>query len=107
MNPIYLDLHIHTSNDPDSPNSNYNLNTLKSGVEKIAGGNNYLISFTDHNFINETVYIDAIKFFSNLILGVELHIRNYSEAPSYHCHILFNIQEINTIEIRNINKILN
>ena len=102
MNPIYLDLHIHTSDDPDSPNTNYNLNDLKTGVEKFAGVENCLISITDHNFINETVYIKAVSVFLNLILGVELHIRNYPEAPLYHCHMLFNVQEINADVIKNM-----
>ena len=65
-----------------------------------------LISITDHNFINETVYLNATVLFLNLILGAELHIRNYPDAPPYHCHILFNIQSINTDEIRKINTIL-
>jgi hypothetical protein len=106
MNPIYLDVHIHTSDDPDSPNTNYNLSKLKIGVEKYANEQNCLLSITDHNFINEPVYLKAVNCFSNLILGVELHIRNYPEAPSYHCHILFNVPEINADVIQNINKIL-
>jgi hypothetical protein len=106
MNPIYLDVHIHTSDDPDVPNTNYNLSKLMIGVEKYANEQNCLLSITDHNFINEPVYLKAVNCFSNLILGVELHIRNYPEAPSYHCHILFNVPEINADVIQNINKIL-
>jgi len=106
MNPIYLDLHIHTSQDPDSPNKNYDLKTLKSKLECCAGGDSYLISLTDHNFINETIYLRAVDCLANLILGVELHIRNYKDSPPYHCHILFNVEQINAEKIRAINKIL-
>ena len=90
MNPIYLDIHIHTSDNPDSLNTSYDLASLESAIESICGGDNYLVSFTDHNIVNEKVYVKAIKELANIILGVELHIRNYTQAPPYHCHILFN-----------------
>lgn len=106
MNPIYVDIHIHTSDNPDSLNLHYDLRTLKRGIESIAGGDNYLVSITDHNVVNEKVYIQAVSELANIILGVELHIRNYPEAPPYHCHILFNLKKINTDEIRKINNIL-
>ena len=106
MNPIYLDIHIHTSYNPDSLNTNYDLVALKNGIESISGGQDYLVSLTDHNVINEKVYLRAINELANIILGVELHIRNYLEAPPYHCHILFNLDQITAVNIRKINKIL-
>jgi len=106
MNPIYLDIHIHTSDDPDLLNLNYDLKTLKNGIESIAGSDNYLVSLTDHNVINEKIYLQAVNHLANLILGVELHIRNYPEAPPYHCHILFNLEQITAIEIQKINRSL-
>lgn len=40
----------------------------------------------------------------NVLIGVELHVKKYDDAPSYHCHIIFNeyvtkegIDEINAI----------
>ena len=106
MDPIYLDIHIHTSDNPDSLNQNYDLAALKSGIEAISGGCNYLVSLTDHNVINEKVYIKATSKLTNLIMGVELHIRNYDDAPPYHCHMLFNLDKITSGEIKKINKIL-
>jgi hypothetical protein len=106
MNTIYLDIHIHTSDNPDSLTHNYDIEALKRGIESIAGGNNYLVSLTDHNVINEKIYLQAVTDLANLILGVELHIRNYPEAPPYHCHLLFNLEEINADNIRKINRIL-
>ena len=40
MNPIYVDFHIHTSDDPDSPNKNYNIKALIKSIELYAGGAN-------------------------------------------------------------------
>lgn len=59
MEPIYLDLHIHTSDDPNNLNVNYDLDLLISKVTEVAGGSNFLVSFTDHNVINEKVYLEA------------------------------------------------
>jgi len=53
MDPVYLDLHIHTSKNPNSLNENYDLDTLINKVEDAAQGSNFLISFTDHNTINK------------------------------------------------------
>ena len=36
-------------------------------------------------------------------LGVELHVRNYEKAASYHCHILFNLDNIDSETIDKIN----
>ncbi|VAW71588.1 hypothetical protein MNBD_GAMMA12-69 [hydrothermal vent metagenome] len=106
MEPVFIDFHIHTSDNPESLNSSYDLDTLKSNIEKIADGSNYLISLTDHNVINKPVYLNAIQKFEHILLGVELHVRNYDEAKPYHCHILFNLEEIDETIIDDINLIL-
>lgn len=107
MEPVYLDLHIHTSPNFEKPNEDYNLNDLKSGIEKIANGAPYLISITDHNFVNKKIYLKALNEIKNLLLGVELHIRNYKECKPYHCHIIFNVNKIDEAVIDDINRILN
>jgi len=99
MQPVFVDFHIHTSDNPDSLNQAYDLNLLKNKIENIASGANYLISLTDHNTVNKPVYLEAVKKFSHLLLGVELHIRNYSKADPYHCHILFNMKKIDSSAI--------
>ena len=108
MNPVYLDLHIHTSGDPRSLNENYDLDTLIKNVREKAQGDDFLISLTDHNTINEKVYLKAAKSVGdNLILGVELHIQTHQDEPTkaYHCHIYFNFdgKEIDSKSIKDIN----
>jgi len=106
MNPVYLDLHIHTSEDPNSLNENYDLDILIQKVKETAQGDDFLISFTDHNVINEKVYLEAVKKIkNNLLLGVELHIQTHKdeETEAYHCHIYFNLNEINGNSIKDIN----
>jgi len=96
MDPVYLDLHIHTSDDPNRLNPNYDLDTLIAKVREKAQGDIFLISLTDHNTVNEKVYTDAIgKIAKNLILGVELHIQTHKgeATKAYHCHIYFNFDE--------------
>ena len=95
MTPIFLDFHIHTSPDPTKPNPNYDLEALKNGLEQVAGGDNYMICLSDHNFINKPIYLRAKDELSNVIVGAEIHVRNYSDAEPYHCHILFDVPEIN------------
>ncbi|WP_335903808.1 hypothetical protein [Shewanella algae] len=104
MEPVYLDFHIHTSSNFESPNQDYDLQALKSGIEKIADGSPYLISITDHNFVNKKVYLNAAKEIENILLGVELHVRNYKECKPYHCHILFNVDEIDEAVIDDVNE---
>ena len=57
MNPIYIDLHIHTSEDPNSLNKSYNINLLEKNIRKFTSNSDYLISLTDHNTINEDIYL--------------------------------------------------
>ncbi len=103
MKPVFIDFHIHTSDNPECLNDSYNVGALKAGIEKIADGAEYLISITDHNVINKSAYLEAATKIDNLLLGVELHVRNYDNAKPYHCHILFNISQINeeTIDVIN------
>lgn len=106
MQPVFIDLHIHTSDNPDSLNVAYDLDLLKNKIEEIAEGAAYLISITDHNTINKPVYLKAVDKFEHILLGVELHVRNYDDQRPYHCHIYFNIQKIDEPTINNINTIL-
>lgn len=110
MEAIYVDLHIHTSENADDLNNNYNVDELIKKIKEKANGRRSLISLTDHNVINKDAYL---KFLSkkekdiNIILGTELHIRNHKGKPAYHCHIYFDINNINGKEIDKLNKILN
>ena len=108
MRPIYTDIHIHTSENPDNLNQNYDVEKLFAKVRSSAQGESALISITDHNTINEHVYLDAIskcKDDIHLLLGVELHVHYTKKTDAYHCHMLFK-EEITSDNIREINKIL-
>lgn len=106
MNPIYLDLHIHTSENPNKLNNNYDVRTLIEKVKEMASSSNFLISLTDHNAINKNAYMELMKIArNNILLGTELHISNYEGRPPYHCHIFFDL-EINSVNIDTINGIL-
>ena len=103
MGPVFIDLHIHTSDNPENLNRSYALDVLKTRVEEIADGADYLISLTDHNTINKPVYLQAVQIIKHILLGVELHVRNYENADPYHCHILFNLKNIASPTIDDIN----
>lgn len=107
MNPIYTDLHIHTSDNPDNPNDSYDLELLVKKILEFNKNSEFLISLTDHNFINTKAYLKAKELGLNIILGVELHIRNYESCPAYHCHIYFDIDEITEIILDDLNEKLN
>lgn len=107
MKPVYIDLHIHTSDNPDKLNERYDLDKLITNIKKISKENEYLISLTDHNTINKEIYLKAIKEHINILLGTELHIKNSEDKPAYHCHIYFNVLQITSETIDDINKILN
>ncbi len=104
MNPIYLDTHIHTSADPNVVNNDYDLETLVRKIHEFNGDSDFLISLTDHNMVNKSAYLKAVESGINIILGVELHIRNYDNCPAYHCHIYFDLKEITEEIIDDINK---
>lgn len=109
MEAIYVDLHIHTSENADALNDNYNIDELIKKVKEKANGRQALISLTDHNTINKDAYLkfmDKKEKNIKIILGAELHIKNYETKPAYHCHIYFDISSINDKEIDNLNGIL-
>lgn len=103
--PVYTDLHIHTSENPNKIKNGveYNLNQLFSNIDKIYLNNKKLISFTDHNTINKKVYLSEFPDSYYLILGVELHVSYDKLKKPYHCHMFFNV-EINSDNIDKINK---
>lgn len=103
MEPVFIDFHIHTSDNPESLNESYDLDMLKTKVEEIANGADYLISLTDHNTINKSVYLKAVQKLKHILLGVELHVRNYENADPYHCHMLFKLKEIDSATIDDLN----
>lgn len=104
MKPVYVDIHIHTSENPNIPNEDYDVRKLLDRVKRISRDNPVLLSLTDHNMINKSAYLALVKENVNVILGAELHIKKYPDAQPYHCHILFNttiseecINELNAI----------
>ncbi|SKC41615.1 hypothetical protein SAMN06298214_0467 [Bacteroidales bacterium WCE2004] len=108
MDPVYIDIHIHTSENPDELNGSYDTRVLLSGVERMAKGSNALISLTDHNTVNKAAYLSLLANANSnihLLIGAELHIKNYPEAPAYHCHIIFKCA-INESTIDEINAVL-
>jgi hypothetical protein len=107
MNLLYTDLHIHTSDDPNHLNESYNLELLIQKIKEFNGNSEFLISLTDHNVINKRAYLKAIELELNIILGVELHIKNYESSPAYHCHIYFDLPAITESFIDDINTKLN
>lgn len=107
MNPIYTDLHIHTSDNPNQINENYDIELLIKKIKEFNGDSDFLISITDHNVINKKAYLKAVELGINIILGVELHINNYDNCPAYHCHIYFDLPVISENSIDDINKKLN
>ncbi|WP_302761341.1 hypothetical protein [Phocaeicola coprocola] len=106
MEPVYIDLHIHTSKDANNPNLEYDIAELVRRIKDINGNSDYLISFTDHNMINKSAYMKAKALGVNVILGAELHIKLHADVKSYHCHIFFN-SLITEENIDGLNLILN
>ncbi len=110
MKAIYTDLHIHTSEDADKLDENYDYNKLIENIVEFSNSENIMISLTDHNVINARAYENIIKNYEkiHLILGVELHISNYKERDPYHCHMYFNVPRNEIMDnIEKVNQILN
>lgn len=108
MNPVYIDIHIHTSENPDNLITDYDIDCLFSKVRAIADGQPALISLTDHNTINKDAYLKAKAKCGediHLLLGVELHIHYVKDTDAYHCHMFFK-NEVSEDNINKINKIL-
>lgn len=107
MESVYIDIHIHTSENPNKLNLKYDIDSLFNNIRQFAQGQNALISFSDHNTINKNAYLDALPKCGSdihLLLGVELHVHYVKDTEAYHCHMIFkdditeeNIDIINTI----------
>lgn len=106
MQPVYLDLHIHTFPDANNPTSGYDVAMLVSKIKEYNGNEPFLISFTDHNTINREAYMTAKTLGVNLLLGAELHIKNHEDVDAFHCHIYFNL-DVTEENINALNGILN
>lgn len=106
MDLCYIDIHIHTSENANSVNVNYDVDKLKEKITSAAKGHAYLISLTDHNTINYEAYKKMIELDMNFIVGVELHVKNYDGCPAYHCHFFFNIKNDVLDSINKLNGIL-
>lgn len=91
MQPIYLDLHIHTYPDANKPTSGYDVAMLVRKIKEYNGDEPFLISFTDHNTINKEAYLNAKALGVKLLLGAELHIKNHDDVDAFHCHIYYNL----------------
>lgn len=102
MKATYVDIHIHTSENPNDLPSDYNVSELLCNIRNLSGDNPVLLSLTDHNTINKSAYLKLMSEDISVVLGVELHIKKYPDAPPYHCHIIFN-EEITEKTIDNIN----
>ena len=103
LEPVYIDLHIHTSKNPDQLDAAYDFATLHEKIRACAMGSPYLISLTDHNTINRVAYLHAASLFHHLLIGAELHVRNYRDEPPYHCHIFFRSPvDADTIDALNV-----
>ena len=103
MKPIFVDIHIHTSDNPDNLDSNYPIETLVQKINEFTDNSDFLISLTDHNTVNKNAYLKSVALGLNIILGVELHIKNYEGCPAYHCHIYFDLDNITSEIIDDIN----
>lgn len=105
--PVYTDLHIHTSEKPDEIKNgvDYDINELIKNINNLSGEHKKLISFTDHNVVNKDVYLNQFPEKYYLILGVELHVSYDKTKKPYHCHIFFN-EDISSKTIDDINKLL-
>lgn len=105
MQPVYLDLHIHTYLDADNPTSGYDVETLVMKIKEYNGDEPFLISFTDHNIINKEAYLAAKAAGVSLLLGAELHIKNHDDVDAFHCHIYFNL-DVTEDNIDALNRVL-
>ena len=108
MEPVYIDIHIHTSSNPEELNDNYDIETLFNNVRNKAQAQSILLSLTDHNTINKIAYLTALEKCGtdiHLILGVELHIHYVVDTEAYHCHMFFK-NDITEQTIDSINHIL-
>ena len=59
MQPVYIDLHIHTYPNANDRTTTYDVATLVKRIKEYIGNEPFLISFTDHNTINKEAYLAA------------------------------------------------
>jgi len=105
VEPAYVDIHIHTSNNPEALTDNYDYEALERGVKAIACDKPFLLSFSDHNTINKHAYLNLPSSLANaFLIGVELTVKNSTTDIPYHCHAVFsnaitqdNIDSLNAI----------
>ena len=80
MEAIYVDLHIHTSENADNLNKSYNIDELIRNINKEAKGRQALISLTDHNTINKDAYLKFInktrKWLNNELSKKKINLDN-------------------------------
>lgn len=105
MQPVYIDLHIHTYPNANDRSMDYDVVTLVKKIEEYNNDEPFLISFTDHNTINKKAYLAAKAIGVNLLLGAELHIKNHDDVEAFHCHIYFNM-DVTEENIKALNEIL-
>ena len=105
MKSAFVDIHIHTSPNPNEPNEKYEVDVLVEKVKEMAKGHPVILSLTDHNMLNKKAYLDLNGKVDRVLLGVELHIKKYEDAQPYHCHAIFR-DEISEKVIDEINGIL-
>ena len=105
MQPVYIDLHIHTYPDANNRSTDYDVATLVRKIKEYNSDEPFLISFTDHNTINKEAYLAAKAVGVNLLLGAELHIKNHDDVEAFHCHIYFNM-DVTGEAIDALNKLL-
>lgn len=106
MEPVFIDLHIHTSENSNRLNPHYDVEKLIEKVKEVSKNEKFMISLTDHNRINKNAYEKLIGrvFF---LVGVEVHVRNADNCPPYHCHFYFDLRNKDVlVEIDKINAIL-
>jgi hypothetical protein len=107
MLPVFIDIHIHTSSNPEHLNQNYDYAALGTAIATIVEDNPFLLSLTDHNVINKRAYLSIPEsLYGRFLLGSELHILNRTTDKIYHCHIIFSAA-IDETTIDSLNVILN
>lgn len=78
MNAVYTDIHIHTSDNPNQLNFDYDVDLLVQNIKRQSASKPTLVSLTDHNAINKNAYIRLARYENvHPILGVELHTHEY------------------------------
>lgn len=103
MKLIYLDLYIYIFDNFNKINNSYDFDFLLKKLSDFNGGLDYLIFLIDYNIINKSVYLNVLKLVVNIILGVELYIRNYDNCFVYYCYIYFDLLMIDEGVIDDLN----